>query len=107
MAKTAKDREVIHLVSGQDTTRMIAFVETDRGAVYDVIGVARFVIDALKHLNAGTMIGAEAEIVRLVVASLIRHAIGVVLVRWKTGAKYIRTGDVHDVRFPSAKSRAT
>ena len=85
LAQTAEDGEIVHLVPGQGAAGVIALVDADRGAIDDVIGVARFVIDPLEHLKARAVVRLEAEVVRLVVPRLVRQTVGVVLVAGKTG----------------------
>jgi hypothetical protein len=89
LAEAAEDGEVVHLVARQHAAGVIALVDQHRGAVDDVVGVARFVVDALEHLEARAVVRAEAEVVAFVVPRLDQvsrgavAAVGVVLVRGK------------------------
>lgn len=59
---------------------MIALVDQHRGPVHDMVGIARLVVLALKHLQARSLVRSEAKTVGFVMAGFVRKPVGVVLV---------------------------
>ena len=60
---------------------MIARGEQNRRAIHQLIRISGLAFFVLDDLNARAMIGAKPEVIGLVVAGLVRQAVGVVLVR--------------------------
>ena len=58
-----------------------------------MIGIARFIILSLQHLNARPVIRLEAEIIRFVMAGFIGQPVGIVLVAGKAGPPPLTDGE--------------